>query len=79
VTQPLSHQPTDEDEDLALELQGRQDELSLRRAGDEPACAGCAHYLLPDAALAYCWHPDVRMLVDAGWRCRHHTPADVDG
>jgi hypothetical protein len=96
VTGPAAWDPTEQDEDEALRLQGIVDAAVLRgdetvpgrssaddRSGDGDAgadrgrdrCDGCRHYLNPRDALAYCWHPELRILVGASWRCRHHDPA----
>lgn len=69
-------EPTEEDVDLAVAAQMRLGDLGLRRAEDgEPACASCRHLLDPAAHLSYCWHPQLRSLVDRAWRCDHHHPA----
>lgn len=71
-------EPTEVDVDLAIAAQRRLGETALGPAtGDEPACATCRHFLDPSAAVAYCWHPVHRGLVDARWRCDHHAP-DTD-
>ncbi|MTV25750.1 hypothetical protein FTX61_10050 [Nitriliruptoraceae bacterium ZYF776] len=72
--------PVPEDEDRVLALQELLDATELwgepRRDGPDRGarCDGCAHYLNPPLPLAYCWHPEVRLLVGASWSCRHHTP-----
>lgn len=71
-------EPTEDDVDLAVASQTLLGTIGLRRAADdEPSCASCRHRIDPEADLAYCWHPDVRALVDAAWRCEHHDP-DAD-
>lgn len=71
-------EPTEEDVDLAVAAQTLLGTIGLRRAsGDEPTCASCRHRLDPDADVAYCWHPQLRTLVDHAWRCDHHDP-DTD-
>jgi hypothetical protein len=80
--------PTARDEDEAIRLQQLVEAVVLTStatgtdgagpADGRPACRSCRHYLNPDDPLAYCWHPDLRILVDAAWSCRHHdrTPED---
>jgi hypothetical protein len=74
------HDPTAQDEDEAirlLQLVGTVGLTSLQATDDGPRadCGSCRHYLNPGDPLAYCWHPNLRMLVDAGWSCRHHDRA----
>ena len=70
-------EPTEEDIDLAVTAQTLLGTMGLRRAvDDEPTCGSCRHRLDPDADLAYCWHPQLRTLVDRAWRCGDHVPDD---
>jgi hypothetical protein len=70
--------PTEDDIELAIVQQRRLGDTGLRRAeDDEDACGRCRHFLDPDSALSYCWHPEHRTLVDAGWRCDAFAP-DTD-
>ncbi len=67
-------EPVEGDVELAVAAQRRLGEASLRRAQpDEPRCRSCRHFLDPSAAIAYCWHPSHRALVDADWRCVHQV------
>jgi hypothetical protein len=76
VTEPSPLDPVELDEHEAIRWQGLLDEVELRvAASDASRCGGCRHYLIPDEPLAYCWHPALRIVVDAGWGCRHHALA----
>lgn len=33
-------------------------------------CDNCLYYMDPDAKLAYCWHPKLRILVGGNWWCQ---------
>jgi hypothetical protein len=75
-TAPLD--PDERDVDLAVAAQRRLGETGLTRSEDpERACGRCRHYLNPGHDLAYCWHPDQRGLVDAGWICRAFEADDL--
>jgi hypothetical protein len=79
------HDPTEQDEQEAIRLQRIVDTTGLRADGGSAAsltadgqavrCSSCRYYLNPRDALAYCWHPQLQLLVGAGWRCEHHDPA----
>jgi hypothetical protein len=81
VTDAAAPDPTEEDEHEALRLQRILDTTELRAhdtglGGDATSrCGSCRYYLNPGDALAYCWHPQLRILVGSSWRCRHHAPA----
>jgi hypothetical protein len=83
VSRHVPHDPTEQDAEEAIRLQRIVDATGLRgdrdasRPGDDLArrCSGCRYYLNPSDALAYCWHPELRVLVGAAWRCQHHDPA----
>jgi hypothetical protein len=75
---PRTLGPTEVDVDLAIAQQRRLGDTGLRRAeAGEDACGRCRHFLDPDGAVSYCWHPDHRTLVDAAWRCDAFAP-DTD-
>jgi hypothetical protein len=59
------------DEQKALELRHMAEDATLKGApyGDEK-CGNCMYYLEPDARLAYCWHPKLRILVGTEWWCQ---------
>jgi hypothetical protein len=86
VSQDPPHDPTEQDEQEAIRLQrivdttglradGGGDGVSRTADGQEVRCSSCRYYLNPRDALAYCWHPQLQLLVGAGWRCQHHDPA----
>ncbi|MBW3665169.1 MAG: hypothetical protein KY469_18910 [Actinobacteria bacterium] len=64
-------EPTEEDERRALELYRLVEDNVLRATspGDE-RCGNCQYYLNPGEKLSYCWHPKLRILVDADWWCQ---------
>lgn len=67
-------EPTTEDEHRVLDLQRLLDATGLwGEPRDGRRCDACAHYLNPHLPLAYCWHPDVRLLVGAAWSCDRFT------
>jgi hypothetical protein len=38
---------------------------------DDDRCANCYYYLEPDAALSFCWHEKLQILVGADWWCHY--------
>lgn len=68
-------QSVDERNWLALHRMAERVVLRGEPEGDE-RCEGCTYYLDPDEALSYCWNPQLRILVGAGWWCRwwEHSP-----
>jgi len=36
----------------------------------EEQCENCLYYLENTAAISYCWHPKLRILVGANWWCQ---------
>jgi hypothetical protein len=76
VTEQAPLDPVELDEHEAIRWQRLLDAAGLAVADDDGLrCDGCRHYLTPGDPLAYCWHPGLRIVVDAAWRCRHHAPA----
>jgi hypothetical protein len=83
VSPHAPHDPTELDEEEAIRLQRIVDAAGLgagsgaapEHDGQEERCTSCRYYLNPGDALAYCWHPELRVLVGADWRCQHHDPA----
>ncbi|MEX1177319.1 MAG: hypothetical protein WEB09_02550 [Nitriliruptor sp.] len=69
--------PTEDDVELAVAAQRRLGRTCLTRSEDpERSCGACRHYLTPGHELAYCWHPEQRALVDAGWICQAFTAGE---
>lgn len=64
-------EPKPIDEKLATELRHLSDNVVLRGAppGSEK-CENCPYYLENRAAISYCWHPKLRILVGANWCCQ---------
>jgi hypothetical protein len=36
----------------------------------EEKCSNCMYYTDHDELISYCWHPQLRILVGAGWWCQ---------
>lgn len=65
-------EPTPEDERRGVALAQLIESTKLQASpnGDEQ-CGRCLYYLTPHQELAYCWHPEVAILVGDDWWCRH--------
>ena len=72
-------EPKPIDEKNLLELQHFAERAVLRGhpSGSEQ-CNNCLYYLDTDAEIAYCWHPQLRILVGQDWWCQwwEQIPAD---
>lgn len=64
-------EPKEIDEKKALELRHLMEDATLKGVPyGEEKCGNCMYYLDPDAKLAYCWHPKLRILVGTEWWCQ---------
>jgi hypothetical protein len=64
-------EPKEIDEKKALELRHMMEDATLKGVPyGEEKCGNCMYYLDPDAKLAYCWHPKLRILVGTEWWCQ---------
>ena len=60
-------EPTAKDEELALAFIEVKDATNLRgKPEGEQQCDNCHFYANTDEDISYCWHPTLRILVDAG-------------
>lgn len=63
-------EPTERDEELALELIGTKDETRLRGTPrGQQRCGTCHFYADPDTAISYCWHDTLEIMVGSSWWC----------
>ena len=61
-------EPQEIDEKLSIELRHLSENAVLKGqpSGDEK-CENCLYYLENTAAISYCWHPKLRILVGGEW------------
>jgi len=70
-------EPKEVDEKNALELRHLVEDAILRgRPNADERCDNCLYYLNPDAAIEYCWHPKIRILVGGDWWCQWWEPIE---
>ena len=62
--------PIDEQNWLRLRDLAERAVLRGHAYQDIERCRNCLYYLNPDDDLSYCWHPQLRILVGAGWWCQ---------
>ena len=64
-------EPQEIDEKISMELRilASDAHLKARPTGGE-RCDNCRYFLEPTAAISYCWHPKLRILVGADWWCQ---------
>lgn len=62
-------QPVDEERSVAL---GHLAEDAILRGHpyQDERCDNCLYYLDTDKDIAYCWHPQLRILVGGQWWCQ---------
>lgn len=71
-------EPTEEDEDLALEVMRLSDRTNLRGLPDGDQRCGTCHFRdAPDQAISYCWHADLGIMVAGSWLCDRWTPMEA--
>jgi hypothetical protein len=66
-------EPKPEDERLAIELRHLAENAVLKAepyGEDQERCETCRYYLEDTAAISYCWHPKLRILVGGQWWCQ---------
>ncbi len=67
----LAPEPKQVDEELSMELRIRASNAGLRGTPESTEqCDNCIYYLENTAAVSYCWHPKLRILVGAEWWCQ---------
>lgn len=63
-------EPTERDEELALEFIRIKDDTSLRGTPERGRrCDHCHFYADTDEPIAYCWHDDLEIMVGGSWWC----------
>jgi hypothetical protein len=73
-------EPKPIDEKLSLQLRHLAEDAVLRgRPNGDERCDNCLFYLEPDAKIAYCWHPKLRVLVGDQWWCQWWEPLPKEG
>ena len=64
-------EPKELDERVAIELRHLAENAVLRgEPQGEERCDNCRYYLEDTAAISYCWHPKLRILVGSQWWCQ---------
>jgi hypothetical protein len=64
-------EPKPIDEQLWLELKDKLERATLKgKPMGKEQCDNCLYYLDTDAAISYCWHQTLRVLVGAEWWCQ---------
>lgn len=62
-------QPVDEENNSTLQHLV-EDAILRGHPYQEEKCGNCLYYLDTDAEIAYCWHPELRILVGTEWWCQ---------
>ncbi len=63
-------EPTERDEELALEFIRIKDETNLRGTPDgDQRCDNCHFHANTDKAISYCWHDELEIMVGGSWWC----------
>jgi hypothetical protein len=64
-------EPKEIDEKLSIELRHLAENAVLKgQPYGAEKCENCLYYLEPTAAISYCWHQKLRILVGAEWWCQ---------
>ena len=73
-------EPAEIDETRSMELRVLCSNALLRdRPVGDAKCENCRYYLENTAAISYCWHPKLRILVGAQWSCQWWESTSDEG